>query len=252
MINCIIIDDERQAREVLNKLLVRYFNDKIQVKALAGSVKEGVGLIHKFNPELVFLDIEMPEENGFALFSYFDHVHFDVIFTTAYKQYAIKAIKFSALDYLLKPVNFIDLKDAINALEKKLNQSKKQERIEAMLSNIAIGDDIQSKIALPTMDGFRLEKIKNIIYCEADENYTKIHLNTGDMVMVPRTLKIIEELLPPKYFFRIHKSYLINLNFVKSYSKTNGYKVLLENGTELDVAVRRNDEFVKNLTQRNQ
>ncbi|MCD4696159.1 MAG: LytTR family DNA-binding domain-containing protein [Bacteroidales bacterium] len=248
MITCVIIDDERQAREVLQKLLKRYFDDKINVMATAASISEGVKFINQFNPNLVFLDIEMPEENGFELFKYFDHFHFDVIFTTAYQQYALKAIKYSALDYLLKPVNFIDLKEAITKLEKKIKAGQKQERIEAMLSNIAIGEDIKNKIAIPTMSGFRLETINSIIYCKADENYTQVYLNTGESLIVPRTLKLFEELLPKKYFFRIHKSYLINLNYIKSYTRTDGNKVTLENGIELDVAVRRNEEFLKVLT----
>lgn len=250
MISCVIIDDERQAREVLQKLIKRYFDDKVVVKALAESVEEGVKQIHKYNPQLVFLDIEMPIENGFELFKYFDHFHFDVVFTTAYKQFAIKAIKYSALDYLLKPINFIDLREAISRLEQKMDLDQKQERIETLISNLSIGEDIRSKIALPTMEGFRLEMINSIIYCEADENYTKIHLTSGEMLLVPRTLKVIEELLPSSHFFRIHKSYLINLNFVKNYKKTEGFRVALENGIVLDVAVRRNEEFIKVLTQK--
>jgi two-component system LytT family response regulator len=248
MITCIIIDDERNAREVLQKLIKRYFEDKIKVLATAGSVAEGVLHINQLNPKLILLDIDMPEENGFELFNYFDHYHFDVIFTTAYQQYAIKAIKYAALDYLLKPINFIDLKDAVLRLEKKMKIGQKQERIEAMLSNIAIGEDIKNKIALPTMDGYRLEMINSIIYCEADENYTRIHFTSKETLLVPRTLKTIEELLPESCFFRIHKSFLININFVKSYKKTNRTKVVLETGIELDVAVRRNEKFINLLT----
>ena len=250
MINCIIIDDERQAREVLEKIIARYFPDKVRVLGAAGSVEEGVKLIHQHNPRLVFLDIEMPGENGFELFRYFDHFHFDVVFTTAYKHHAIQAIKYAALDYLLKPINFIDLKEAIGKMEKKMLAGQRQERIEAMQSDLDYGEDIRNKVALPTMDGFRLEVISTIVYCEADENYTRIHLASGEVLLVPRTLKSIEELLPGSYFFRIHKSYLVNLNFVKSYTKINGYKAVLENGTELDVAVRRNEEFIRVLTGR--
>lgn len=250
MISCVIIDDERQAREVLQKLLIRYFEDKIEVKGLAASVEEGVKLIHRHNPTVVFLDIEMPGKNGFELFSYFDHFHFEVVFTTAYKQYAINAIKYAALDYLLKPINYIDLMEALKKLEEKLKLGLRQERIETLLSNLAIGEDINSKIAFPTAEGFRLEMINTIVYCEADENYTKIHFVSGEQILVPRTLRIIAELLPQSYFFRIHKSYHINLNYVKSYKKTDGYRVQLENGAELDVAVRRNDAFVKVLTKK--
>jgi len=250
MITCIIIDDERQAREVLQKLIKRYFDDKVSVVGMAASVEEGVKQIHKFNPNLVFLDIEMPGENGFELFKYFDHFHFDVVFTTAYQHHAVKAIKHAALDYLLKPINFIDLRDSILKLEEKISLGHKQERIEALLTNLSFGEDIKNKIALPTMDGYRLEMINSIIYCEADENYTRIHLANNEIIVVPKTLKTIEELMPVSHFFRIHKSYLININFVKSYRKTDGNRVILENGTELIVAVRRNDEFIKLLTKK--
>lgn len=220
MITCVIIDDERQAREVLQKLLKRYFEDKINVLAMAASVAEGVKCINQLNPQLVFLDIEMPEENGFELFKYFDHFHFNVVFTTAYKDYAIKAIKYSALDYFLKPVNYIDLKEAISKLEKKIQSGQKQDRIEALLSNISVGEDIKNKIAIPTLEGFRLEMINSIMYCAAEENYTRIYLNTNECLLVPRTLKIFEDLLPNSYFFRIHKSYLINLNYQENSKQT--------------------------------
>ena len=136
MRTCIIIDDEKNAREALSKIIERYLNTKIKILYAADSVKEGVFAINKYNPDIVFLDIEMPEENGFKLFDYFDIYNFEVIFTTAYKQYAIDAIKFAALDYLLKPINYIDLRDVLTRLEKKQNSSSNTEQIEAFLNNI--------------------------------------------------------------------------------------------------------------------
>lgn len=250
MKTCIIIDDEKNARETLAKIIERYFSNKIKILYSADSVKEGVFAINKYNPELVFLDIEMPEENGFKLFDYFDIYKFEVIFTTAYKQYAIDAIKFAALDYLLKPINFIDLREVLTRLEKKQNKSSNSEQIEAFLSNLNNDPGNFNKIALPTLDGFQLEKVNNIVYCQAEENYCKIFTNRNEVILVARTLKNIEELLPEEVFFRIHKSYLVNMNYIKSYSKADGYKIVLENGTELDVATRRNDEFLKALTKR--
>ena len=248
MISCIIIDDEAKARETFEKIVQRYLPEKLKVVALAGSVKEGVYAIHKFRPDIVFLDIEMPEENGFKLFDYFEAIFFEVVFLTAFKNYAIKAIRFSAFDYLLKPLDYTELSELIDRYEKKRRSDNNQIKIQALLSNITIGADIGSKIALPTLTGYQMEKINHIIYCEAAENYTKIYTIRGDSFLVSRTLKIVEEMLPSEYFFRIHKSYLVNMNFVKSYNRSEGHKILLENGVELEIATRRNEEFVKALT----
>jgi len=250
MKTCIIIDDEKNARETLEKIIERYFITKIKVLHSASSVKEGVFAINKSNPDIVFLDIEMPEENGFKLFEYFDIINFEVIFTTAYKQYAIDAIKFSALDYLLKPINYIDLRDVLIRLEKKQKKSSNTAQIEAFLSNINNEPGNFNKIALPTLDGFQLQKVSNIVFCQAEENYTKIFTNRNEAILVARTLKNIEEMLPAEIFFRIHKSYLVNMNYIKSYSKIDGYKLTLENGVTLDVATRRNEDFIKALTKR--
>jgi two-component system LytT family response regulator len=246
----VIIDDENKSRETLNKIIERYFSDQISVVYLADSVKEGVFAINKYDPKLVFLDIEMPEENGFKLFDYFDYYSFEVVFTTAYKQYAIDAIKYSALDYLLKPINYIDLKEVLKRLNEKQKKITPQSQIDTFLSNINTDSKEFNKIALPTMDGFQLERINNIIYCQAEENYTKIFTTRDESIIVTKTLKSVEELLPESIFFRIHKSYLVNLNYIKSYSKSNRYKVTLENGVKLDVATRRNEDFVKALTKR--
>ncbi len=250
MIKCIIIDDERKAREVLNKIIDRYFSDKLKVEYLANSVNHGVYAINKFNPDIVFLDIEMPGDNGFKLFEYFDKYNFEVIFTTAFEQYAISAIKYAALDYLLKPINYIDLRDALKRFEEKQNIKSRHERIETLLSNLNIGENIRSKVALPTLNGYQMENINNIIYCEADQNYTKIHTANNQIILVSKTLKIIEDILPPEIFFRIHKTYLVNLNYIKKYFKTDGHRIILENGKELYVANRRTEDFVKALTQK--
>ena len=248
MISCVIIDDEKKARETFELIVQRYLPEKLKVVALAESVKEGVYAVHKFKPDIVFLDIEMPVENGFKLFDYFDSITFETVFLTAYKSYAIDAIRFAAFDYLLKPLDYMELAAVVDRYEKKKKDENNNARIQTLLSNLNIGADISSKIALPTLTGFQMEKISHIIYCEADENYTKIFTVRGDFVLVSRTLKVVEEMLPPQYFFRIHKSFLVNMNFVKSYNRIDGHKILLENGVELEIATRRNEEFVKALT----
>ena len=248
MRTCVIIDDEKNAREALEKIIHRYFNSQLHIVFMSNSVKEGVFAINKYKPDIVFLDIEMPEENGFKLFDYFDIYNFEVIFTTAYKQYAIDAIKFAALDYLLKPINYIDLREVLTRLEKKQGKPSNTAQIEAFLNTLNSDNDNFNKIALPTLDGFQMEKVNNIVYCQAEESYTKIFTNRNEAILVARNLKSIEEMLPEELFFRIHKSHLVNMNYIKSYSKTDGYKIKLDNGIELDVATRRNDEFLKALT----
>jgi two-component system LytT family response regulator len=247
-ITCVIIDDERIARETFQDICERYLNDRLEVRGLAESVKEGVELIKKYHPELVFLDIEMPIESGFKLFDYFTQYTFEVIFTTAFKQYAIDAIKYSALDYLLKPIDFIDLREALSRYEKKRSTNTSQIRIETLISNLSAGVDINQKVAFPTMDGYQMEKLNDIMYCEGDVNYTKIHTCDGRLIMVSRTLKEVEVLLSTQYFYRTHKSFLVNLNYIKSYSRSDNFGIYLDNNLWLPVSTRKNDEFLQVLT----
>lgn len=250
MISCIVIDDEKKALETFQKMADRYFAARLKVLGLASSVKEGIGIITEKNPDLVFLDIEMPVENGFKLFDYFEEIPFAVVFLTAYKHYAIDAIKYAAFDYLLKPLDIDDLGKVITRYEKKPPVNQQSERIRALISNISSTNELQSKIAFPTLSGFRMERIENIVFCQADENYTQVYTIGGETILVSRTLKTVEDLLPSGYFYRIHKSYLVNLNFVKEYTRAEGHQILLENGVTLEVATRRHEEFIKLLTQR--
>ncbi|MDD3744831.1 MAG: LytTR family DNA-binding domain-containing protein [Lentimicrobiaceae bacterium] len=250
--SCIIIDDEINAREALDGLVQRYFNDKISVLELCSSVEEGAKAINKHQPELVFLDIEMPHGNGFELFNYFSSITFDVIFTTAHRKYAIDAIKHAAFDYLLKPVNIIELQEVLNRYQ--LNQVKKQkeERIEKLLTSLVGSGSRFSRIAFPTLTGYQLENYHTITHCLAEENYTRLFTVDGRQLVVAKNLGALEESLPDTLFFRIHKSCLVNLNYVKNYSRYQRHYVILEDGTELDVAKRRIDEFVQTIARFNQ
>jgi two-component system, LytTR family, response regulator len=250
MTTCIIIDDERNAREFLEKLINKHFSDKLIVLDSASNIKDAVTSINKFRPELVFLDIEMPEEDGFELFKYFNAFFFDIIFTTAYPQYAIEAIKHSALDYLLKPINFIDLNDAIKRLERKNIAINNQQRITALLENIGNTNSTFNKIAIPTSKGYELVQISNILYCEGMDNYNKIYTVSGKEIVVTKTLKQMEELLPKEVFERIHKTYLVNLNCIAEYRRDNSYRVILTNGKELSVSFRKNESLVKRLNRK--
>jgi two-component system LytT family response regulator len=251
MKKCLIIDDERNARETLQKMIQRYFKSHLEVCGLASSVKEGVDIIKKKKPDVVFLDIEMPGEDGLQLFKYFDEITFEVIFTTAYEQYAIRAIKYSALDYILKPINQIELGEAINKItDKDKLKLKTTLHIETLLHNMNIDSDGFSKVALPTKEGYELEQIRNIVYCQADVNYCKIYTVTNNYIYVSRPLKFIEEILPKTMFFRTHKSFLVNLNYIKRFNRINGGKVVLESGEILPVSTRNCDSLIKRINKK--
>ncbi len=250
MITCLIIDDEKNSRDFLIKLINQYFGSKLYVVDAVDSVAKGVEVINKLHPELVFLDIEMKGEDGFQLFKHFDSVLFDIIFTTAHKNYAIDAIKHAAIDYLLKPLNFVDLNDAIKRLERKQTASTNQLRINALLQNLNTDSTLFNKIALPTATGYELEKISNILYCEGDGNYSKVATLQNKEIVVSKTLKYLESILPTSVFVRIHKSTLVNLNYITSYSRVNGYSITMSSGKKFDVSFRKNDEFLSSILQK--
>lgn len=250
MIKCVIIDDEKPAREALDLMLGKYFKEKVKVVALASTVKEGVNIIYEKKPDLVFLDIEMQGENGFELFNYFQTLSFSVIFTTAYKEYAIKAIRTSALDYLLKPVGIKDLGEAIARYEARRYQILSAESLDRLLNVLHPTSSGDRKVALPTFSGFQFEKVGEILYCEADQNYSKVFTLHGGELLVSKPLNQLQKLLPAESFYRIHKSHLVNLNYIKTYSKADGFHVVLENGVRLSVATRRNEDFVKIVMQK--
>jgi two-component system LytT family response regulator len=250
MIKTIIVDDEFNAREFLQKLLNRYFPDKFLVLALCESVDEAIHAIDKFNPELVFLDVQMPNKNGFQLFKELNKINFEVIFTTAHSEFAIDAIKCSALDYLLKPINYIDLLETVKKYESKLHKASQQEKLMLLIENLDTGNSAFNKIALPTETGFELVKTNAILYCEADSNYCKIICLDGKKIVLSKTLKFIEELLPTSTFQRIHKSYLVNLNYVTRFNKTNELLVELSNGQTLPVSIRKKEDFINAIIQK--
>ena len=248
MIRVVIIDDEINAQNLLEKTLDRYFPNKFNIVEKCDSVDSGVLAIKKYEPELVFLDIQMPEKNGFELFTYFDVIKFEVIFTTAYNQFAIKAIKRSALDYLLKPIDNLELSNAIKKFENRNKESFAQRKLNLLLENLNVNDKQVSKIAFPTVDGFELIHSNQILYCKAESNYCCIKKIDGNAHMATKTLKYVEEILPLNTFKRIHKSYVINLNYVVRYHKANK-EVELTNGEKLPVSFRKEEEFINVILQ---
>lgn len=245
MITCILVDDELKSRESL-KILIEDFCENIEVKALCQNVAEAMDAIRVYKPDVVFLDIQLQRETGFDLLTKLDNINFEVIFTTAYSEYAIKAFKFSAIDYLLKPIDIDDLKRAIAKVEKRVGDSLGQ-RIQQLMSNLKSSSAENYKLALPTTDGLIFVKVSDILYCEASSNYTEITLMDNKKYVVSRTLKEYEDLLSEYDFFRIHNSFLINLNAVKKYVRGEGGYVIMVNDKSLDVSKRKKESFLSRI-----
>jgi len=242
-IRSIIIDDEPNNIENLRTIISTYCPG-IEVIATANNATEGIEAIKANQPDLVFLDIQMPGGSGFEVLRAFNAIHFEIVFITAYDQYGIQAIKFSALDYLLKPIDIIEFKAAIAKAKEKISTKRHNHNIENLLDYIKSGQRDSPKIALPTLAEIRYIKVNIIIRCEAENNYTTFYLENGEQILVCKTLKEYDELLQPHRFIRPHQSHLVNLSFVKSYLKEDGGTLLLTDQTKVPIS-RQNKERVK-------
>jgi two-component system, LytTR family, response regulator len=236
MITAGIIDDEPKVGASLQKIIEKYLSKRIRVAFVATSVKEAIPQINRHKPHLVFLDIEMPGENGFDLFNHFESPGFKVVITTAHKEYAINAIKHSALDYLLKPIHHEELLELVKKIEKQDIERPFKFQLETLISNLNHTNVAVTKIPFPTHTGIEFVKVNNIVYCQAENTYAYIHTSLNETILVTRTLKAVEEMLPENMFLRIHKSYLVNVNYVKSFSRSGGQGIVLENGLLLPVS----------------
>lgn len=240
----IIVDDEEDGRLVLQSLINTYC-PQIEIVRLCKSVVEGVEAIESISPDIVFLDINMPHANGFTLLDKVKDRLFNLIFVTAYHDYAIRAIKYSALDYLLKPIDSDELIGAVNRCVKQNGAISNSEKINHFIDNISNAQI--EKVILPVRDGYVFVKVNEIIRCEADSNYTVLYLAGGEKYVVSKTLKDFESQLSNKNFYRIHKSHLINVSYLKKYTKGDGGTVTMVDNTELDVSRRNKEEFLKML-----
>lgn len=247
MIKAIIIDDELHAREFLERILERYFSDKILLFATCKNIKEGIENIEKFSPDLVFLDINMQNESGFDLLKELPKIDFEIIFTTAHAEFAIDAIKWSALDYLLKPINHLELATTIKKFEKKWQNKIELDKFRLLLENITTDNASNSKIAFPIENGFKVVKINSILYCQSDINYTKVFLIDGSHFILSKTLKIIEDLLPNSIFLRVHKSFLVNFNYVIYFNRSLDAYIELSNHIKIPVSTRRKEDVIQKL-----
>jgi two-component system, LytTR family, response regulator len=244
MITTVIVDDEQHCIDRLSGLLAQQFSRNIQVIGVFSAVDDALDGIKKLHPGLVFLDVQINDKTGFDLLLQSEHIDFEVIFTTAYDKYAVQAFKFSAIDYLLKPVEADDLKAALDKLNEKISKNDKSKKIEALLNNI---QSASKRICVPVVNGLVFLQIADVIRCQSEVNYTNIFLKDKQKLLVAKTLKEFEEMLADYNFFRIHNSHLINLAYIKSYNKGKGGYVTMMDNSSIEVASRRKDEFLKKL-----
>lgn len=249
MIKAVIIEDEKKSAELLVQLLQKNCPD-ISILGKAENVKEGIELVNRLKPELIFLDVMMPDGSGFEVLEKLKDLKFDVIFTTATDKFAVKAIKYSALDYLLKP---IDTQELIAAVKKISERSQArpgtahEENLRSLLENVRQSESQFSKITLPTGHAYEIVLIKDIIRCEANDNYTNVYLANGKKFLVSGTLKHYEDLLPAQEFTRVHHSHLINMNHMVRFVKDDGGYVVMSDGSNVEVSRRKREDFLSKL-----
>ena len=245
MIKAIIVDDEPYCCEALATLLERYCPE-VKVADICYSGEAAIAAIKEQKPQLLFLDIEMPQMNGFELLEKLPEINFELIFTTSYDQYAIRAIRFSALDYLLKPVDREELQKAVQKTINRLSSPLPQQ-LEILLQKINHSSVAVQKIALPTMEGLQMVALDSIISCASDSNYTVFFLKNRQKIIVSRTLKDVEEMLNEHSFFRVHHSYIVNLNEINKYIKGEGGYLIMSDGSNVDVSRSKKEFLLKRL-----
>lgn len=246
-LNILIVDDELNAREFLQKLISRHFLNNCNIIKTAIDVKSATDCLMNDDFDVVFLDIQLGNDSGFDLLKKFSFRNFQVVFTTAHKEYAINAIKESAFDYLLKPINYIDLLAVFKKLEQvKINNSL-LDKLDALNTKLSPLNDNYTKIALPNKDGLDLVHLADIMYAIASGSYSEIVLSNNSKIITSKPLKHFEEILPNTLFFRCHKSYLINLNYAHSYNDIFK-KIILINGIEIPVSVRKKEVFINAIS----
>jgi len=243
----LIIDDEEKARENLKSLLTD-FCPNVEVVGMKDSVEDGIAGINEIQPDLVMLDIEMSRGTGFDLLEQLPEINFDIIFITAFHQYAIKAFKFSAADYLLKPISIEELQSAVKRVGEKKARQFSKEQFSHFISTVKPAAKPFNKIALPTMDGLLFVKLEEIVQCSSIDNYTQFHLQSGKKILVSKTIKYFDELLSEHNFFRVHRSHLINLDHIKRYIKGEGGYVIMIDDSQIMVSRRKKEPFLRRFT----
>lgn len=248
MINAIIVDDEAHCVNRLSGLLEEHCKTSVRILDTFDTVDKAIDGSLRLRPDLVFLDMQIHNKTGFDMLKSFDEINFDVIFTTAYEKYAVQAFKFSAIDYLLKPIDGTELKNAVDKLQERLSTLETAKKIDMLFNNMKTTQGAHKRIGVHTINGITYLAVNDILRCESDINYTTIYLRDHKKMVVAKTLKEFDELLSVYNFFRIHNSHLINLSFVKQYYKGKGGYIVMEDGTEIAVSTRRKDELLQRLS----
>jgi len=243
MIKAIIIDDEKNARQAIKQIVERNFQN-IFIAGDADDVKSGVQLISKTSPDLVFLDIKLPDGTGFDILKQAQQTDFSTIFITAYNEHAIKAFKFSALDYLLKPIDIDELKIAIEKVNKTHQVENTKKKVEVFLENINNINKEVKKIVLKTSESIHLINVNNILRCESDGNYTKFYFTDRPSLLVSKNIKEYFEMLKDYQFFRPHQSHIVNINYIKQYQKQDGGFLIMQDDSTVPVSTRKKDELM--------
>ncbi len=244
MIKAIIIDDEIYIRDIIKEKLIKYFNDDIEIVAVAGSVESAVTKIEEEKPDLLFLDIHLKEGTSFDILSKIAYKNFEIIFITGFDEHAIKAIKVGALDYILKPIDDLEFKEAVN---KAILNSKKGDGIEKLVevSEEYFKGVLKKRIILKTLEDVYIVYEDDILYCKSEGNYTTFYTRQSDEILISKPLKKILELLSENIFIRCHKSYLVNKNHVTRYNKQG--KLIINTETQVPVSIRRKEYVIREI-----
>src|SRR5690606_6912052 len=243
ILKAILIDDELKSRDNLRQLLLKYCPN-VAIIAEAGSAVEALQLIRELNPDLLFLDIEMGEVSGFDLLKLLNgQQNFEVIFVTAFDKYGIQAVKACAIDYLLKPINILELSNAVEKASVQINPKRENERLKELVANIDRGDDEQ-RIAIPLSDKIEFLAINKIVRLEAEGNYTHIYLDNKNQYPVCKTLKEYQELLENRNFIRAHQSHLVNFRKISAYVKTDGGYIAMDDGSQVPISRQKREEVL--------
>ena len=245
MIKAIIVDDEPNCCKTLSMLLDRYCKE-VQVTGIFHNGLDALQAINSSTPDLVFLDVEMPKMNGFEMLEKLAAINFHLIFTTSYDQYALKAFRFSAIDYLLKPVDREELQNAVQKILKR-TEVPAAEQLQILFQKLHHPAAAVTKIALPTMEGLQMIPVQSIINCEANDNYTTLVLKGNKKLVVSCTLKVIEEMLEEHSFIRVHRSFLVNLDEVEKYVKADGGYVVMSDGSNIFISRNKKEELLQKL-----
>ena len=243
-LKAVIVEDEEASRETLKNYLEKYCPD-VKLMAMAESINQGLVEIEKHKPDVVFLDIEMPYGNAFDLLEKLDDINFEIVFVTAYSNYAIQALNMSAAYYLLKPVDIDELVNAVEKIKENKDNDKEAFHTKVLMENIKSAHNQLHKIVLPQMDGFEVVQVKDIVRCEAADNFTKFFMMNGKSYMICRTLKFFDELLSEFDFVRVHKSHLVNIKHVVQYKKGKTGMAKMVDDSYVDISTSKKEAFLE-------